>query len=237
MKKTLSGVILLLLTFTSANAALISRLSGQAYYDTVLDITWLADANRAKTSGYDADGLMTWSASQTWIGTLNTASYLGVSDWRLPTVTDTGTSGCNFAYTGTDCGYNVGLSTGEMARMFYSTLGNVGAVDASNIGTGCLDLPTFCLTNTGPFSNLQPLAYWSGTEYAPATSGAWRFGFGNGLQGTSNKANGFYAWAVRPGDIALVPVPGAVWLFGGALTLLGFVRRRSAACYLVRGGA
>ena len=38
--------------------------------------------------------------------------------------------------------------------------------------------------------------------------------------------NGFYAWAVRPGDFAPVPVPGAVWLFGGALTLLGAVRRK-----------
>ena len=30
-----------------------------AYYDTVLDITWLADANYVQTSGYDADGKMT----------------------------------------------------------------------------------------------------------------------------------------------------------------------------------
>ena len=36
----------------------------------------------------------------------------------------TGTSGCNFAYTGTDCGYNVNTSTGEMAHMFYTTLGD-----------------------------------------------------------------------------------------------------------------
>ncbi|MDP2325623.1 MAG: hypothetical protein Q8N51_16575 [Gammaproteobacteria bacterium] len=39
---------------------------------------------------------------------------------------DTGTPGCDFAYTGTDCGYNVDLVAGEMARMFYSTLGNTG---------------------------------------------------------------------------------------------------------------
>ena len=32
----------------------------EAYYDTALNITWLADANYAKTSGYDADGLMNW---------------------------------------------------------------------------------------------------------------------------------------------------------------------------------
>lgn len=233
MKKTLSGVILLLLTFTSANAALISRLSGQAYYDTVLDITWLADANYAQTSGYDADGLMIWDAAQTWIGTLNTASYLGASNWRLPTVTDTGTSGCDFAYTGTDCGYNVDLSTGEMARMFYSTLGNTAGFDTSGVATGgpCLIGPNYCLTNTGPFSNLQPDYYWSGTEYAPAAGNAWDFYFGEGHQDGNDKSNGFYAWAVRPGDIALVPAPPAVWLLGtGVVGLLGrSLRRRSAA--------
>jgi hypothetical protein len=37
-----------------ANAALQSRLGGQAYYDTTKNLTWLADANRAQTSGYDA---------------------------------------------------------------------------------------------------------------------------------------------------------------------------------------
>jgi len=75
--------------------------------------------------------------------------------------------------------------------------------------------------------NVQPNNYWSGTEYAPATSNAWNFNFNNGNQNNNNKTNALYAWAVRPGDIALVPVPGAVWLFGGALTLLGAVRRRA----------
>jgi len=232
MKKTLSGVILLLLTISSANAALLSRSAGQAYYDTVLDITWLADANYASTSAYDFDGLMTWDASQAWIGTLNTASYLGASNWRLPTVTDTGTPGCNSAFTGTDCGYNVDLSTGEMARMFYSTLGNTAAFNTSGVQQPCsLAGPNFCLTNVGPFSNLQPNLYWSGTEVAPDTSKAWRFHFGNGLQTNFNKSTVFSAWAVRPGDIALVPAPPAVWLLGtGVVGLLGrSLRRRSAA--------
>ncbi len=82
-------------------------------------------------------------------------------------------------------------------------------------------------TNTGPFSNLQSSYYWSGTEYAPFTSGAWLFYFNIGVQNRSDKGDEYYAWAVRPGDIAPVPVPGAVWLFGGALTLLGAVRRRA----------
>ena len=175
---------------------------------------------------------MTWSASQTWIGTLNTASYLGVSNWRLPTVTDTGTSGCDFvAYTGTDCGYNGDLSTGEMARMFYSTLGNTGYYNTSGGATGCSGVTPFCLTNTGPFSNLQPYYYWSGTDYEPGPSGAaWVFNFAFGSQEYGVDAQTFYAWAVSPGDtLSSVPIPAAAWLFGGALGLLGVARRRSAA--------
>lgn len=227
MKQYAVGLFMFLLLGSAADAALLSRSGGQAYYDDVLDITWVADANLAKTSGYDADGKMAWSAAQTWIGTLNTANYLGTNDWRLPTVTDTGTPGCNYAYTGTDCGYNVDLSTGEIAHMFYSTLGNTGNANTSGVPTGCAGSPNYCLTNSGPFANLQPGVYWSGTEYAPATSDAWGFDFHYGGQGYGGKASGFYAWAVRPGDIALVPVPGAAWLFGGALTLLGAVRRRA----------
>ncbi len=129
MFRTITALTLILASL-GAHAALLSRLSGQAYYDDVLDITWLADANYAQTSGHDADGLMTWSASLAWIASLNTANHLGVSDWRLPFIVDTGTPGCDFGYSGTDCGYNVQTKTGatvhnEMAHLYYVTLGNV----------------------------------------------------------------------------------------------------------------
>ena len=114
--------------------------------------------------------------------------------------------------------------------MFHSTLGNTAGYNTSGVERPCnIAGPNYCLTNTGPFSHLQPYTYWSGTEYAPVTSNAWSFLFRHGLQGYSYKLDELYAWAVRPGDIAPVPVPGAVWLFGGAVTLLGAVRRRSAA--------
>lgn len=85
---------------TSANAALISRLGGQAVYDTDLNVTWLADANLAATNTFglatnvdlgpisgvntgggsyiykdhlgDANGSMTWGGALHWISAMNT---------------------------------------------------------------------------------------------------------------------------------------------------------------------
>jgi hypothetical protein len=230
MKRTLSGLILLLLACGSVHAALLSRAGGQAYYDDVLNITWLTNANLAASNTFGVTGIlpegyMNWNNAQSWIGAMNAANYLGTSTWRLPTIIDTGTAGCNGAFTGTDCGYNVDLGTGEMAHMFYSTLGNVGYYNTSGSPTGCADAPNYCLTNSGPFSNLQSSVYWSGTTYAPNTSNAWNFVFYYGSQLYDVKRSGSYVWAVSPGD-ALVPVPGALWLFGSALGLMGLLRRK-----------
>ena len=69
--------------------------------------------------------------------------------------------------------------------------------------------------------------YWSGTEFAPATEGAWGFALGYGFQYDLYKTDSYYALAVRPGDVAAVPVPAAAWLFGsGLLGMLGVARRR-----------
>lgn len=205
-----------------------------AYYDTVLNITWLADANLAAsntfgTSGINAAGYMNWGTANTWIANMNAANYLGFDDWRLPTMIDIGNDLCNFAYSGTDCGYNVLTGDAqttvysEMASMFYDTLGNLAKYDTS----GNIRQLGWGLTNTGPFSKLQSSVYWSGLEYAP-TSSAWDFNFDAGNQSVSGKVNNRYAWAVRPGDV-VVPVPAAVWLFGsGLMGLLGVgVRRRT----------
>lgn len=70
-----------------AHAALQGRdldgnpLTIEAVYDTLFDISWLADANYAKTSGYDADGRMNWSDALAWAGQL---VYHGYGNWRLP---------------------------------------------------------------------------------------------------------------------------------------------------------
>jgi len=213
-----------------ADAALVSRLDGQAYYDTVADLTWLADANYAQTSGYVVpsgnpnwqNGQMTWQEANDWAAQLTVG---GVSGWRLPGTIDFLNNGITFAnnnnFTGVDAGYNMTIDS-ELSNLYYNVLGNLAPVDTNGIAE-----PDYGLQNTGPFSNVQSNSYWSATEYAPFTTYAWYFGMTNGYQGAHSKINGNYGWAVQSGDVGAVPVPAAVWLFGsGLLGLIGVARRK-----------
>jgi len=133
--KILVSAMLLGLASVSADAALYSRLGGQAYYDDTLNVTWMQDAGLAASntfgvSGINAQGLMSWNTAQSWIAAMNSANYLGVESWRLPNMIDINSDGCqdNFARQNTDCGYNavsVGPNASEMASMFYDTLDNL----------------------------------------------------------------------------------------------------------------
>jgi hypothetical protein len=193
-----------------AKAALIDR-GGGLIYDTDLDITWLADANYAKTSGYDADGLMIWAQAMNWAGNL---SYGGYTDWRLPTtqIPDACSVDSDEPY-----GYYCILS--EMGHLFYNELG--GVADAFIATSGDPELALF--------QNVQSDYYWSATLPTPFSAYGYFFGFANGYQGADyNEDSVFYAWAVRDGDVSAVPVPAAAWLFGsGLLGLVGIARRRA----------
>ena len=211
---------------TAAQASLIGRdITGNAVasgsasevflYDTVLNVTWLRDAN--------ANGLMTWDAANIWASGLNPGGYTG---WRLPTMIYN--PNFDFGYSGTDNGYNVRTTSGgtiysEMASLYYDTLGN-----KSFYNTLGASQPVFGLGNTGDFKNLQSYIYWSGLEYAKGRSSAWDFGMSDGGQGNFSKFFSLYALAVRPGDVvAAVPEPEtyAMMLLGlGALVVA--VRRR-----------
>jgi hypothetical protein len=82
----------------SANAALVSRLGGLAYYDDVADLTWLADANAAGTQ-------MTWDDANAWAAGLVVG---GNGNWRL-------------ADSNTCFGY--GCAGSEMGNLFVNVLG------------------------------------------------------------------------------------------------------------------
>lgn len=218
MKKRLMwGIAWSVLATGTANAALLSRAGGQAYYDTTLGITWLADANHAMTSGYDADGRMDWWAAQDWIHSLNTAGFLGAADWRLP-VTIQPDPTCSDQYLPGGAysaqGYGYGCSGSEMGHLYHQYAGMLTA-----------------------FTNVQPDFYWSDTLYAPDVVSqtqlrAWAFNPDPAL-GRQDRFDAigtpFYAWAVRTGDIAVVPLPAAAWLLASALGMMGVLRRWSAA--------
>jgi len=201
----------------------------EAYYDTTLDITWLADANAARTSGLPYGGSLTWAEANTWVTSLDVN---GVTGWRLPTNTPINGStyimaASNNATTDTGFAGNAGWvdSTGkpvsELGHMFYVTLGNLGNC-APDDSTSCVKQTG--LDNSGPFSNIVR-DYWSGSELD--SSSVWYFDFVNGYQSGAANDFSFDAWAVRSGDISAVPVPATALLFGsGLLGLLGIARRK-----------
>ena len=209
-----------------------------AYYDTLQDITWMADANYAITSGYDADGKMNLADAYSYIDFLNVSNHLGENSWRLPIAYDTGSPGCDYSNSGgTDCGFFVDENFSELAHLHYVTLGGLsGPLGGFNCGE-----PVGCLTNTGPFQNfyqgeIRPvdyvydeIYYWSTSVPELGGSGSWYYLFSAGAQLDGSARNEFRVLAVMDGDIgaSVVPVPAAIWLFGSALAGLGWTRRRA----------
>lgn len=200
--KRIIGIFLLFI-FASADAALIDR-GGGFIYDDVLDITWAQDAN---INGVDTwDNQVAWAAGLSIVDTRPGAGGVTYSDWRLPSM-DVNSDGTvvNCSTAGVT---ELACRDNEYAYLFFQ----------NGVTTG----------SPGFFTNIQPIInYWSGTEFAPSSTSAWAFRFFDGGQAQPLKRLEYFAWAVRPGDVSVVPVPAAVWLFASALGLLGWMRRKA----------
>lgn len=233
----------------TAQAALHDR-GGGMIYDDALNVTWLQDANYAKTSGYDADGLMTWHEATAWAEQLNINGY---NDWRLPTTLQPDAS-CSNQAGGDSFGYN--CTGSELGHLFYVELGGYVEVEGG--------ITTSYISNYGPFSNLMPVqvtlyvyllpdgtfilsesnvppapgsiligsnpgllpkAMWSATESTHNNNDAWTFAMDYGSQDAFNKTETHFAWAVRDGDVAAIPEPETYAMFLAGLGLVG-----AAAC-------
>lgn len=187
-----------------------SRLGGLAYYDPNLNITWAADAS--------INGPDTWFNQKSWAAGL---SIGGVTGWRLPNA-DINSDGAI-----------VNCSGGGVANCSDNEMGFLSWEEGISEST------------PGPFSNIiggaiTGNAYWSSTEVSAAPSNAWTFDFegsvnvifskfiGAGPTGDGDPDELFIrAWAVRSGDVGVVPVPAALWLFGsGLISLIGIAMRK-----------
>ncbi|QWF72240.1 DUF1566 domain-containing protein [Methylomonas paludis] len=245
-KILLTATMLLSLNSLNAQANLYITGGGLGVYDSGINATWTRDANLLGSwegayqstsynnivtaiinassgvihdtpNGFDPTGTYTltaadfgsggtvdWWAGLAFVNYLDTQHYAGSSQWALPSTPDTVPS---YGYNQTDS---------QLGELFYNELG----------GTASNPIPS------GPFSNVQSLAYWSGTEFtanpslAPTPYLAWNFLSYNGFQDINFKNAQFSVWAVSPGSIAAVPEANIIYLFGtGLLGLLGLKRR------------
>lgn len=216
-----------------------------AFYDTVLNLSWLADANALAGTAYDGfftpdDGRTEWTLARDWAANLRLGGVVG---WRLPGLIDTNDPGCNIDLgDNSDCGYRVltrsadgGTVYSEFAHLYYATLGNLGYCAPDDLACARAPQPGWGPANTGGFRNLAEAVYWTGVPYAPLPDFfSWVFYTGLGLQTYDFQFAEWQALAVHDGDVgtlARVPEPGAVALVLtalGALVAAGASRRRSA---------
>ena len=256
-------VLMACLSSQAAHAALEARYldgstTANAYYDTALNITWLADADLAATQTFGVSGIdespsvagrMNDATAKQWIAAMNKADYLGQNDWALPSTTPL--NGTSFQVSSsnngtTDFGYNLsapgtpnaGTGVSQLAYLYYNDLGNIAAYTPSGASNS---LSSF---NSGPFTNIKFTygMYWSGATvvYAGKTYGVGFYMYG-GNEGLFDPTSvdyytGNYAWAVLPGDAGAsvtspVPESGAASTAMAALgvLLLGARLRRSRA--------
>ncbi|WP_279246039.1 VPLPA-CTERM sorting domain-containing protein [Candidatus Litorirhabdus singularis] len=176
MKRLKTAIFISIFALSSgANAALTSRLDGQAIYDDVYDLTWYTTVFNGNLSSVSSS--------------ISNLDVEGITGWRLPDHND----------------------------QEYQTL-------RAQIGTGDSTLSQELFGGT-----LVDNTYFTGTAAGafPFTD-VWSFYWDRNLAVEQYSSNVLAGIAVQTGDIAAVPIPAAVWLFGSALLGLGAIKRKKS---------
>jgi uncharacterized protein (TIGR03437 family) len=190
-----------------ASAAVVLSPDGITVYDTVNNISWLADANFPATNRFtlpvcnssstqpcvNPSGSMRYQSAVAWVNAMNAANYLGHTNWQLPT-TATVDKTCPFTGPhGESFGFNCMASA--LGSLYYNALG----LKAPNTA---VPIPS---NTVGPFSNFQPYLYWSQTSSSQAAGNA-TFSFNSGFQGANTAPNYLYVLPMIRGKIAGTPL-------------------------------
>ena len=248
----LAAGLLFSLTTLNAEAALTryTSVGENLVYNSVSDITWTADGNLLGTmisdqgyanvvnaiiaaspvitdtpnyydgsyGNYDGDNGRPYSGQYSLSAADFSSSHLGLTTWfgaqgfvnYLNSIDYGGTKQWALPTARYDS-FNQGVGS-ELGQLFYNELGGT----MENI-----------MPNTINFINEQGLVYWSGTEAFPDS--VWAFDTWLGFQHDFGKPSTLAIWAVSPGQVSAVPIPGAVWLFGTGLVGLLSLKRRGHA--------
>ncbi|HLW76356.1 MAG TPA: hypothetical protein VKS01_05210 [Bryobacteraceae bacterium] len=181
---------------------------GLTIYDSANNITWLADGNLAASNRFglpvcagsnsqpcvNASGSMNYPSAAAWVAAMNAASYLGNSDWQVPTTPITDRGCTKVGPNGGSFGY--GCTASAFGSLYYNGL----RINAPNTA---VPIPSNSL---GPFNNVQPYLYWSQTSMGSSGNGA--FSFDTGWQGANTLTHVMYLWPMIPGKLAGTPAAG-----------------------------
>ncbi len=210
-----AALLACVLTRLQASATLVLSADGITVYDTVNNVSWLANANLAASNRFglplctassaapciNTSGSMNYAAALAWVAAMNAANYLGHTNWQLPTtpITD---KGCKeVGPQNNSFGFNCSL--GALGSLYYNALG----LQAPNTA---VPIPS---NQVGPFSNLQPYFYWSQSNDGSGLVGGFSvFSFGSGSQGGNSSENYLYVFPMIPGKIPGTPAASGTGL-------------------------
>jgi uncharacterized protein (TIGR03437 family) len=199
---------------SQASPTLVLSADGLTVYDSVNNITWLANANFAAANRFvlplcqgtgsgiqtcvNATGSMNYNAAVALVAAMNAANYLGHANWQLPTTPALDSNCGKTGPTGNSFGY--GCTSGALDSL-YNALGLKSPDTAVPVPSNTV----------GPFTNIQPYLYWSKTD-AGQNEGNATFSFATGWQGANTLPNFLYLLPMIVGKLPGTPAASGTGL-------------------------